>query len=393
MVALKKIFSVMGTVACLGLSQTVLANEANTVNIGVSLAQTGPAASLGIPEANTFQVVDTKIGPVNVNYVVLDDGSDPTKAVRNMRKLISENNVSAMIGSTTTPATLAMIDVAAEKKIPLVSVAGNSMVVEPLDEARYWVFKTSPNDLEMAKAVIETAQKLGIKKLGFIGFADAYGEGWLAEIHKVLPNSGIELVDVQKFARNDTSVTGQVLKLLMKKPDAILVATAGTPGALPTREIRQRGFKGTIFHTHGSANTEFLKVCGNACEGVILPMGPLGVVDQLPDDHVLKESSLNYKHQYEDKFGAGTASFFGAHTWDAALLLNNAIPKALETGAKPGTDEFREALRQALENTQNVVGVDGVFNISASDHNGLDKRSRVVVKIKDGQWFLDPDLN
>ena len=365
---------------------------AKTVNVGVSVSATGPAASLGIHERNTVEIVPTKVGDVEVKYFVLDDATDTAQAVRNMRKLISEQNIDVMVGSTVTPGSLGMVDVGAEMKVPVISLAGNAVVVEPQEGAKIWAFKTPQNDALMAAAIRKNMEKQGIKTVGYIGFADAYGTGWLAELEKALEGSGIEVVAKESFARNDTSVTGQVMKLISAKPDAVLVGTAGTPGALPQRELIQRGYKGVTYHTHGSANGDFLRVCGKACEGVILPVGPVVVAEQLDDSHPSKAGGVEYSKLYNDKFGENSVNSFGAHMWDAAILINSAIPHALESGAKPGTEEFRAAMRDALENHQEVLGVHGVFNTTKDNHTGLDERARVVIKVEDGKWVYDPEL-
>ena len=365
---------------------------AQTVNVGVSVSATGPAASLGIHERNTVDIVPTKVGDVEINYFVLDDATDTAQAVRNMRKLISEESIDVMVGSTVTPGSLGMVDVGAEMKVPVISLAGNAVVIEPQEGAKVWAFKTPQNDALMATAIRKNMEKQGIKTVAYIGFADAYGTGWLTELEKALDGSGIEIVATESFARSDTSVTGQVMKIISAKPDAVLVGTAGTPGALPQRELIQRGFKGVTYHTHGSANNDFLRVCAKACEGVILPVGPLVVAEQLDDSHPSKQVSLDYIKLYNDKFGEGTVNSFGGHMWDASVLINAAIPAAIESGAEPGTEAFRIAMRDSIENLQEVLGVHGVFNTSKEDHNGMDERSRVVIKIEDGKWVYDPDL-
>lgn len=365
---------------------------AQTVNIGVSVSATGPAASLGIHERNTVELLPTKVGEVELRYFVLDDATDTSQAVRNMRKLISEQNVDVMVGSTVTPGSLGMVDVGAEMKVPVISLAGNAVVVEPQEGAKIWAFKTPQNDALMAAAIRKNMEKRGVKTVGYIGFADAYGTGWLAELERALEGSEIKVVAKESFARNDTSVTGQVMKLISAKPDAILVGTAGTPGALPQRELIQRGYKGITYHTHGSANGDFLRVCGKACEGVVLPVGPVVVAEQLDDSHPSKAGGVEYAKLYNAKFGENSMNSFGAHMWDASILINSAIPQAINTGAKPGTEEFRVALRDALENHQEVIGVHGVYNTSKEDHTGLDERARVLVKVQDGKWVYDPDL-
>lgn len=359
------------------------------IKIGVTISTTGPAASLGTPQRNSIALLPTEIAGQKVEYIVLDDGSDTTRAVANARKLIDENNVDALIGSSTTPASLAMIDVAAEKKVPMISLAASSRLIEPMDAQRKWVFKTPQNDSLMADAIAEHMAKAGVKTVGFIGFNDAYGDGWLAETQRALAAKGIQLVATERYARNDTSVTGQVLKLMQARPDAVLIAASGTPAALPQKTLHERGYTGRYYQTHGVANADFLRVGGRDVEGTVLPSGPILVASQLPDGNVIKPVALEYVRRYEAANGPGSVATFGAHAYDAAILLQAAIPVALQK-AKPGTPEFRSALRDALEGLSETVLTHGVSNMTPTDHNGFDQRARVMVTIKDGAWKLLP---
>lgn len=362
------------------------------IKVGITVASTGPAASLGIPERNTVSLLPTEIGGQKIEYIVLDDATDTTVAVRNMRKLITEDKVDVVIGTSVTPGSLAMVDVAGETKTPMISVAANARIVEPIEGAREWVFKTPQNDQLMAAALADAMEKQGVKTLGYIGFNDAYGDGWLEVMKNAAAAKNIEMVATERYNRNDTSVTGQVLKLTANNPDAILIAGAGTPVALPQGEIKKRGYKGIIYQTHGAANNDVLRVCGKDCNDMILPAGPLLVAAQLPDDNPVKATALEYKKLYEDQYGEGSINTFGGHMWDAALLVQDAIPRALESGAKPGTPEFRAAMRDAIEKTTNLSASQGVFNMSSDDHSGLDDRARVMVKVVDGKWTYQPDL-
>jgi len=354
------------------------------INIGVTVASTGPAASLGIPQKNTIELLPTSIGGEKVNWIVLDDGSDTTKAVTNARKLISEDKVDVIVGSSTTPNSLAMREVAADSGTPMVSLAASAAIINPMDPKTRWVFKTPQNDALMADAVAVNMKANGVKTLGYIGFADAYGDGWLAEMKRSAQTAGIKVVAEEKYNRNDPSVTGQVLKLIAANPDAILIGAAGTPGATPAKELVARNYKGKVYQTHGVGNPDFLRVVGKDGNGEILPVGPMLVYEQLPDSNEVKKTAAEYVTKYEQKFGTRTT--FGGHLYDAYILLSKAIPEALKK-AKPGTKEFRLALRDALENS-NVIGTHGVFVMNANDHNGLDNRARVMVKVDDGKWVL-----
>ena len=359
------------------------------VTVGVSLSATGPAASLGIPEKNTIALMPKTIGGQKINYIVLDDASDTTAAVANARKLITESKVDIILGSTVTPASLAMIDVAAEANTPMISMAASARIVEPMDAKRKWVFKTPQNDIMMSLAIAEHMQKSGVKTVGFIGFADAYGEGWSQEFAKAAGLKGLTVVTNERFNRTDTSVTGQTLKLIAAKPDAVLVAGSGTPAALPQKALKERGYAGKIYQTHGVANADFLRVGGKDVEGTFLPAGPVLVADQLPASDPVRKSAQAYVAAYVAANGKGSVSTFGAHAWDAGLLMSAAVPVALKK-AQPGTAEFRAALRDALEQTKELPGAHGIFTMSPTDHLGLDQRARVMVKIENGTWKYVP---
>jgi len=381
-----KFFKPLALVAALVASALAHAD----INVGVTVSATGPAASLGIPEKNTIALMPKTIAGQKINYIVLDDASDTTAAVNNTRKLISENKVDVILGSTTTPNSLAMIDVAAENQTPMISMAASARIVEPVDAKKRWVFKTPQNDIMMSLAIAEHMAANGVKTVGFIGFSDAYGEGWYQEFAKAAELKKLQIVANERYARTDTSVTGQTLKLMAAKPDAVLVAGSGTPAALPQKSLKERGYAGKVYQTHGVANADFLRVGGKDVEGTLLPAGPVLVAEQLPAANPVKKSALAYVSAYEAAHGKGSVSTFGAHAWDTGLLMAAAVPVALKK-AQPGTPEFRAALRDALEQVKELPGAHGVFNMTANDHLGLDQRARVMVKVENGAWkYLPP---
>ena len=357
------------------------------LKVGVTVSATGPAASLGIPERNTVELMPKEIAGQKVTYVVLDDASDTTSAVKNIRKLVSEDKVDVVLGSTTSPNSLGMIDVAAESQTPMIAWAASSRIVEPVDEKRRWVFKTPQNDSHMSTAIVSHMTSNNVKNVAFIGFADAYGEGWYEQFKSVAEARGIKIVANERFTRTDTSVTGQVLKMMAAKPDAMFIAGSGTPAALPQKTLKERGWSGKVYQTHGVANNDFLRVCGADCEGTLLPAGPVLVAEQLPDNNPVKASAMTYIKAYEAAHGKGSVSTFGAHAWDSGVMLQAAVPAALKK-AQPGTAEFRAALRDALENMKEVPGAHGVFTMGPNDHLGLDQRARVMVQIQKGAWKL-----
>lgn len=379
----RKLFSAL--VVAIALISSIPA-QADVV-VGVTLSATGPAASLGIPEKNTFELLPTTIGGEKIKWVVLDDGSDTTKAVTNTKKLISEDKADVIVGSTITPNSLAMVDVVADAETPMISMAASQRIVDAANPKTKWVFKTPQNDALMADAIAVHMKANGVKTMAYIGFADAYGDGWLAEMKRSAQTAGIKLVAEEKYNRNDTSVTGQILKIVASNPDAVLIGAAGTPGATPQKELVARNYKGKVYQTHGVANPDFLRVVGKDGNGTILPIGPMLVYEQLPDSNPLKKTAAEYISKYEAKYGKDSRSTFGGHAWDSYLLLARAIPEALKK-AKPGTKEFRSALRDALENTKELVATHGVYTMTALEHNGLDNRARTMITIDNGKWVL-----
>jgi branched-chain amino acid transport system substrate-binding protein len=328
-----------------------------------------------------------EIGGERVTYNVLDDASDTTRAVQNTRKLTADNGIDALIGSSTTPNTLAMLDAVGESKTPTITLASSARLVLPMDDKRRWMFKTPHSDSHMASAIATHAAAHGVKTLAFIGFSNALGDAFWDEVSKAAEKSGIKVVGNERYAPTDTSVTGQILKLVSANPDAVVVGASGTPAALPATALAQRGYKGKVYFNHGVSNADFVRVCGSACENAYVPTGPVMVAAALPENHPVKRQATDFVKAYEGKYGAGTVSIFAAYTADAGLLLQQAIPEALKV-AKPGTAEFRDALRTALEGIKNLPTTTGVVTMSPEDHVGLSAEAPVMAQIRGGKWTL-----
>lgn len=353
------------------------------ITIGATFGATGPAASLGIHYTQAYQLMPKSIGGVPVKYIILEDGSDATAAGKNVRKLLTEDKVDAIMGSTGVPISMLIAQGAAEAKTPFVSLSPVS--VSP--ERYHWTFIVPQTPELMMGAVAQHMKAAGVKTVGFIGFSDGWGDLVYKAIQFHAASHGYEVVTNERYARADTSVTGQVLKILVAKPDAVMVGGSGTGGALPHRALVERGYKGQIYHTHGTVNSEFIKVGGKSVEGAIAPTGPLIVPEDLPANHPTRNVSRDFTTRYEATFGAGTRNAFAGYTHDGVMLLAAAIPEALKK-AKPGTPEFRAALRDELEKTKNLVGAHGVYNLTPTDHNGLDENARVLVRVENGAWRL-----
>lgn len=363
--------------AIAGATQTAQAD----INIGVIASLTGPAAILGNDIKRAVALMPDTIDGERIHYTVLDDATDPTTAVKDAHKLISEWKVDAIIGPNTNPTSAAATAAADDNKTPIVIIAPYS----PPKDKRAWVFQSVQTVSLMAQCIVEDMVARGAKTVGYIGFADSLGDIWYEELRKAASAAGITVVANERYARSDTSITAQTLKLTAARPDVVLVGASGTPAALPPIELRQRGYKGNIYYTHGVTSKDFLRIGGKQVEGALIPVGPVLVADQLPNTMLSKKIGVNFNTAYETKYGPGSRSTFAGSTWDAWLLLANAIPTALKS-AKPGTPEFRQALRNNLEKTHELPGVNGVYNMTAQDHIGLDHRGRVLVEVRHGQW-------
>jgi len=360
------------------------------INVGVILSLTGQAASLGIPERDSILLWDEPIANRKVNFTIIDDGSDPTAASVAARKLITEKKVDVLIGPSVTPAALSTLQVAHETQTPMIAIAGGGAIVTPLDDARRWAFKLPPEESIPLRMIYDTMRSKGQKRLGIVAMNNAYGQTFVDVAQKTAGDAGIEIVDVQRFGGTDTSFVSQSIKLLSTRPDAVLIAAAGTPAAMPHLELKRRGFAGTIFQTQAVANNDFLRIGGKEIAGTYMPVAPFLVAEQLPDSHPTKEIGLKYVQTYEAKYGPNSRSLFGGSAWDTLLLLQDAAARTVEK-AEPGTQEFKNLLRDEIENTKELVMTQGVYNMSPTDHNGADERSHVMVTLTDGQWrYVEP---
>ena len=359
------------------------------VKIGVIASSTGPTAVVGIPQKNSAALLPKKIGDLAIEYLVFDDASDATQTVILVKKLLSEHRIDALIGPSGSPNSVSVVPFMAEAGTPMLAPVGATAVVLPMDDKKRWVFKTTQNDPLICAALVGHMVKAGVKTVGFIGFNDPYGESWHAVFDAQAQKAGIRVVANERFLRTDSSVTGQVAKLMAAKPDAVLVGAAGGPTVLPQITLFDAGYKGRVYQTHGAATPDFLRLGGAKVEGTVLAASLMLVLPEMADSVPSKAVALEYINAYEKMYGAKPATF-GANVYDAGLLLTRAVPEAAKRG-KPGTPEFRAALRDALEGTRELVGTQGVYNMSPADHSGFDERGRVLITVKDGNWRLLKD--
>ena len=356
------------------------------MKVGVIASATGPTAAVGIAQKNTAALLPRKIGNIDVEYFVYDDASDSTQTVTLIKKLLVEQKVDAIIGPSGSPNAMAALQFIAEAKTPLLAPVGTTAVVLPMDEQKRWVFKPTQNDTLICEALVAHMVKSGVKTVGFIGLGDAYGESWHRVFVPMVEKVGIKVIANERFQRTDQSVLGQVTKIVAANPDAVLIGAAGGPTVLPHTTLYERGYKGQVYQTHGAATPDFVRLGGKAVDGAVMAASLMLVLDQVPASNPAKRVALDYIAAYEKLYGVKPATF-GANVFDAGLLLARAVPEAAKK-AKPGTPEFRIALRDALESVKDLVGTQGVYNMSAQDHAGFDKRGRELMTLKNGVWQL-----
>lgn len=358
------------------------------LKVGFITSLSGPVSSLGIPYNKGILAAAAYKSEINgrkVQMISLDDASDPSTAARNARKLINEDKVDVIIGTAGSPGALAIAAVARETKTPLISIANANL---PGEEGSWMVTLPQPAPL-MVSAVVERMKQSGVKTVGYIGFSDAWGDLVYDALQKSAGPAGIKVVSNERYARADATVTGQVLKIVALRPDAVITGTSGTPGALPYLALAERGYKGQIYGMHALINPDFVRVGGAAVEGLLAPTGPVVVAEQLPESNPIRKVAMDFRAAYQKANGAPATDAFSAYSFDAWLLFADAAQRAMGK-AEPGTPQFRAALRDAIVSTKELVGTHSVYNFKPDDRYGSDERSRVVVKLEKGQWKLVP---
>jgi branched-chain amino acid transport system substrate-binding protein len=370
----------LAAAATIGVAGPALAD----VNIGVSLSLTGPGSGLGIPMQNYFKLYPPTIAGEKVNLIILDDASDPGKGVSNARRFVTEDKVDLIIGSCLTPVAAAMTPVAMEAKT--VQLAASPIGAPPGQDT--WMFRLPQGNDVMAHAMVEHMKKQGVKTVGFLGYTDAYGELWLKAISAEGEKNGIRIIASERFARTDTGVTPQALKLTAANPDAILVVASGSGAAMPHKAIVERGYKGKIYQTHAAATPDLVRIGGKDVEGSFVVSGPAVIAEQLPDNHPSKKLAIDFVTKYEKAVGPNSRNQFAGHAYDAQIVLERVLPGALKK-ARPGTPEFRAALRDGLETMGRTIFSHGVMNWTASDHWGYTNETGVMLKVVEGRFVVE----
>ena len=375
---------------CLAVAALILLERgsiAADLTVGFVTSLSGPGASIGIPYEKGILAAHAfagKLGDTNIRLIRLDDASDPSAATRNARKLVQEEKVDVLMGTSGVPGTVAMAVVAAETRTPTISLTPASQPQSPNGQ---WLISIPQPPPLMVAAVIERMKKDNVKRAAYIGFSDSWGDLVYDAVMQNAPAGSIEIVTNERYARADTSVTGQTLKIIAAHPDAVITGGSGTPGALPYLALAERGYKGGLYGTHALINPDFVRVGGTAVEGVIAPTGPVIVAEQLPESNPTKKVALAFREAYQKANSAPTSDAFSAYSFDAWLVLLDAAKRALQKG-QPGSEEFRAALKDAMETASEVVGTHGIYNYKPGSFFGVDERARVLVQLQKGKWIL-----
>src|SRR5246127_2697568 len=353
------------------------------ITVGFVTSLSGPGASIGIPYEKGIlasHAYAEKIGDHKIKLIRLDDASDPSAATRNARKLVEEEKVDLLMGTSGVPGTTAMMVLAVETKTPMISLTPTT---QPQNPNGQWLISIPQPPPLMVAGVVERMKKDSVKKAAYIGFSDSWGDLVYDALMKSVNGTPIEVVTNERYARADTSVAGQTLKIIAAHPDAVITGGSGTPGALPYLALAERGYKGGLYGTHALINPDFVRVGGTAVEGLIAPTGPVIVAEQLPDSNPTKKISLAFRDVYQKTNNAPTSDAFSAYSFDAWLVFVDAAKRALAK-AQPGTEEFRAALKDALETTKDVAGTHAVYNFKPGEYFGVDERARILVQLQKG---------
>ena len=359
------------------------------VKVGVITSLSGPVSSIGIPYSKGYAAWlagDTTVAGQKLELIQIDDASDPSASARAAKKLIEEDHVDVVLGAASTPASLADYSVCLEAKVPFILTANGSVAGE---RGSWQITIPQPAPL-MVAADVEMMKKAGVHTVAYIGFSDAWGDLVYDALMQAAAPAGIKVTLNERYARTDTSVTPQILKIIASHPDAVLTGGSGSLGALPHLALAERGYRGGVYSTHAIINSEFVRVGGAAVEGLVAPTGPVVVAEQLPDSNPIKAVALRFRELYQKANGAPSTDAFAAYTYDAMLVLSDAVRRVAAGPTKPGTPEYRLALRDALVTTHEVVGTHAIYTFTPTERFGVDDRSRVMVKLDHGAWKLVP---
>ena len=359
--------------------------------VGFVTGLSGPVSSIGIPNAKGLAAGEAYVGEVGgekLRVIQLDDGSDPTASARNARKLVEQEKVDILIGTSGAPQTLAMATAAIEMKIPIIAVSPIAAV--PPGDGGPWVVQTPQPTPLLVQGIVDHMKARGLKTVAFIGFSDAFGDLMYDSLSQSAKAADIKVIANERYARSDSSVTAQVLRALAVRPDAIMLGGTGTPGALPVIALSERGYKGPLYGNHGLISADFLRLAGKAANGIICPTGPVTAAEQLPASNPIQKVALAFRAAFEKANGEAPTDSFSSYSFDGWLVFVDAAKRALATGAKPGSPEFRNALREALFTTKELAGTQGVYSYTPADRHGVDARARILVQIEDGKYKLLP---
>lgn len=359
---------------------TTTASAEEPIRIGSFLAVTGPAAFLGDPEKKTLELYVKRLNEEGgilgrkLELVVYDTGSNAKDAVTFVKRLIEQDKVDFIVGGTTTGETMAVVELVEQAGIPFISLAGASVIVEPVKK---WVFKTPHSDRMAVQKVYADMKKEGVQKVGLIAGSGGFDKSCLANAQEQAKNYGLTIVASEQYGADVTDVTPQLVNIRNAGAEAVLFCGFGAPSVVVTKNFAQLGLKARLYHNHGSCSKQFVQGAGAAAEGVRLPCAALIVADQLPASDPQRAVTLAYIDTYTKAYKEDVSTF-GGHAYDGLMLLVDAIRRA-------GTTD-REKVRDAIERTHQFVGVDGIFTMTPTDHMGLGLESFKMLEVVGGNW-------
>jgi branched-chain amino acid transport system substrate-binding protein len=380
---------VLGLAASAAVTIAATAARAADITVGFVTSLSGPASSIGLNYDKGMKAAyawRSSAGGRQIKLIKLDDGSDPSAATQNARKLVQQDHVDFMIGTSSAPGTNAMLAVANELKVPFAAISPVNLPVPP---EQPWGIAMPQTPALMVKVIADRMKRDGIRAAGYIGFSDSWGDLVYSGAKAAEKDGGLVITANERYARTDTSVTAQALKVIATRPDAILDGGSATQAALPLLELRKLGFKGPFFGTPSLLNRDFIRIGAQAAEGVQVSAGPVIVTAQLPDSHFAKQIGTTFHDVFRKENGADADDGFSGYAFDAWLIFLKAADAAL-TRAEPGTQEFRQALMEAIYANHDVAGVHAVYNFTPKSYYGVDERSLVVVKLANGNWVYQP---
>jgi branched-chain amino acid transport system substrate-binding protein len=352
--------------------------------VGAVLSESGPGSSLGRPEADSVQLaVDeiNKAGGVSgrqLTVQILDDESNATTAVNDVRQLLDKHPI-AIIGSSLTQPTLAMMPLVQGASIPLISLASNAQIIEPVAE-RQWVFKMPITDTHVAELMQAHLKAQKQLKISFVYRDDDYGKTGMQHFKEAPDAGSFDIVSADAIAATASDATTQLTHVKAADPQAVVVWTTLPSSNVVIKGYRELSLTYPILYSDGSATGIFPAQAGSLLDGAYIASTKINVVDELSNNDPQKKVLQHYVAGFLAAYPKdGAVSIFGGFGYDSVYVLKAALEQAKSAdGAR---------LRAVLEHVI-YSGVTGTFRLSPRDHNGLSVDSLVLTRIENGKFRI-----